>query len=438
MKTVKNSLISILLFIGLTFQCFWSVKSTAGDATTTFHGRALSLRVLQEQLIENQKNGVRDQSLRKFAGLNYLAGYIVDETDHDIILIGRVVPSLPALYLEDFVIALRNAGMKYMEIEKDGQYYSTPGCSIDPYPEVMRRLQAAGSKIFDAKSELEIEQSIGEWDSTCIYPQRVRVFGIPYHTHFAKVMVQADYDMKNLVNGSDSLGIAGFKSLLDLRLDSAYKDIKAGRPISIPLSSYNRFWYYPGEVKFSAGAGNGIVWLDTCQVVLLTEQQYLTDSGQSVGTGYSDPMARLFSQSHTTHYAQIAKLRPIYQELAGLYRHVALAKSLLSQSAPRKAGLDLSFLLDYFDLTWCAVDSTLPGRSNMKELKYTKYFENGYHVLQMWLPSCGGVKIDIEVTTKSYSKIHAAELDAIKKTVLVNRPSPAKLIWDFPVAGKDD
>ncbi|HDL19139.1 MAG TPA: DUF1598 domain-containing protein [Bacteroidetes bacterium] len=436
MKTAKNNLISILLFIGITFQCFWAGEITVGEAAILANSRALSLRVLQEQLIENQKNGINDQSLRQFAGLNYLAGYVVDETNHDIILIGKVVPSRPALYLEDFVIALRNAGMKYIKIEKDGQYYSTPSCSIDPYPEVMKRLQTAGSKIFDAKSEAAIAQGIDEWDSTCIYPQRVTVFGIPFHTHFAKVMVQADYDMKNLVNGSDSLGIAGFKSLLDLRMDRAYRDIKAGKPISIPLSSYNRFWYYPGVTKFSAG--DGIVRLDTCQVILLTEQQYLTSSGQSVSAGYSDPMARQFSQNHTDHYAQIAKLRPIYQELAGLYRHVALVKSLLYQSAPVKAGLNLDFLLDYFDLTWCPVDSTLPGRRNMKELKYTKYFENGSSIFQMWLPSCGGVKIDIDVTTKSYSTIHAAELEAIKSKVLVNRPSLAKLIWDFPVAGKDD
>ena len=54
--------------------------------------------------------------------------------------------SLPPLYFEDLVIALRNAWLRYARLEGNTRIYEDPGCSIDPEPAVLRKLQALGGK----------------------------------------------------------------------------------------------------------------------------------------------------------------------------------------------------------------------------------------------------------------------------------------------------
>ena len=52
--------------------------------------------------------------------------------------------------------------------------------------------------------------------------------GVPFDTHFAKVMVNADYYMKRLVNGSVDLNVAGFRSLMSMSVDAGKKALAAG------------------------------------------------------------------------------------------------------------------------------------------------------------------------------------------------------------------
>lgn len=99
--------------------------------------RAISLKALQAKLRDCQpKNSCSDKLLR-LAGLNTILGFAADETNQDMIFFGQSEPGLPPLYLEDFVIALRNAWMKYAPLEGNVYQYSFPGCSIGPVPLVI-------------------------------------------------------------------------------------------------------------------------------------------------------------------------------------------------------------------------------------------------------------------------------------------------------------
>jgi hypothetical protein len=48
------------------------------------------------------------------------------------------------------------------------------------------------------------DKYIADWKRECEKDEAVNVFGIPFDTHFAQVMVKADYDLKRLSDGSDS------------------------------------------------------------------------------------------------------------------------------------------------------------------------------------------------------------------------------------------
>jgi len=65
------------------------------------------------------KNSLREGHRRGFhlCGITRIDGYVIDKENHDIILIGETDPKLPTLYLDDFVVALRNVWLKYAKLK---------------------------------------------------------------------------------------------------------------------------------------------------------------------------------------------------------------------------------------------------------------------------------------------------------------------------------
>lgn len=404
------------------------LKQIPGEPSDVSRVRAVSLKALQQKLKEYHGKPL-PQNISQFCGLNEITGYAVDAANRDIVLIGNVDNTLPPLYLQDFVVALRNAWLKYAELKNNVYHYSNPGCTIDPDPKVLKKLDDVKKQINHSKTTAGIEKAIERWKNVCKAPQKVGVFGIPFDTRFARVMVKADYDMKRLVNGSDSLDIPGFSSLVDTELEQAKKEIINEGSISVPLSGLNRFWFHPGETQYLED--DGMVVIDRCSVVLLTESEHLTQSGKVVGTGHANPYAKKFTDAFSAVYSQIARRRPIYHELENLFRFVALAKLLKLKSSHTEIGTDLDYLLNQFPVPSTPVDGYLPGRSNVKGFKHRKDLERGIHTFQVWLPTCGGVSIDIDVNQNDINTDQTNNLKQLKKIVFRKRPSSDALAWDL-------
>jgi len=292
-----------------------------------------------------------------------------------------------------------------------------------------------------------MQQQMQQWCDICSEPQSVRLLGLPFDTHFAKVMVDADYLMKRLVDGSVSLDIAGFASLTDITLALAKADLEKGVPFSIPGLSLNRFWFYPGKPQFLDQ--EGLVTLEACPVVLLTEEEHLTREGIS-GKGKPSPLAAQFSRSFSAHYPDIAQKQTIYQELEGLFRCYALAKALRYQ----KTQADLNYLLDQFPVPTTKVDRTLPGMSRVSYFENRRDVPGGYEFRAFWMPTCGGVAMDFNLGPGNFkraptrgrpsSRAGAAKPapqptpapgprppTPTKSQVLSTRPSPSALFWDL-------
>ena len=420
-----RNIFGIFLFI-----CFLLSLGTLSFGQGSPSGRALSLRVLQNRLQDCQKRGPCPDELLQMAGIRKIKGYLIDEKTRDLILLGQADENRPPLYLEDWVIALRNAWLKYAELKGDTYFYSDPACSIDPDPRVIQQLQQSAKSILGQSDLKDIERGIQDWNRICRSPQRVRVLGIPFDTRFARVMVRADYDMKKLVDGSDSLEAPGFKSLTDLTLDLAKRDLLQGNPTSLPPSTMNRFWFCPGENQYREDSG--VVTIEHCPVVLLTEQEYLTRSGEITGRGKAEPLAQKFTESFSARYAQISKQRPIYAELENLFLFVALAKIMKFKSPQEEARLSLAPLLEDFPIHPTPVESQLPGHSQVKEFRHREDFAGGHRTFQLWLPSCGGVGINIQVGPNNFSRDGTDRAASLKAGVLKARPAPEALSWFFP------
>jgi hypothetical protein len=407
-------------------------------------GRAISLKILQERHKSCQGRNGCPEKLLQMAGINQVLGFVVDEANDDLILIGRIEENSPPIHLEDFVIALKNAWYHYAELRGNTRYYSYPGCTIDPDPEVMGDLQDIGIKINESPTFKEVEKKIKSWHEICGSPQKVDVMGIPFDSRFAEVMVKADYDMKSLADGSDSLHIEGFISHTDMYLQEVKKDIAKEQPVSMNLSM-DRFWFYPGKNFYKSD--DGVVIIEQCPVILLTEEEHLSRSGEIVGKNRPSPLAEKFTEDFSTLYNEVANQRPIYAELEDLFRFVALAKILffMTDSLGVDIGADLEYLLNQFPIAVSPVDRKLPGRSRVRRFEERKDFSGGYQIYKLWLPSCGGVTIEIKISKDNFVEVKTGDrgLAAIKAEVIKARPSPDALFWDYKhwiqirIKGKD-
>lgn len=408
----------ISCILGIIFLFALAVSSSSNGET----GRALSLKVLEKRAERCIAEGNYYDEIFQFCGITKILGYVIDGENDDIVLIGKADNTLPPLYFEDFVIALRNTQLKYAPLEGNTYIYSSPSCSIDPEPEVLNELQQVGNQIFNDSNQEKVQKNLNEWKETCGQSQTVSVMGIPFETRFGKVMVDADYYMKRLVDGSVSLDIDGFKSLTDMTLDVIKEDITNNKPLSIPSQTMNRFWFCPGETSFIES--DGIVLIKKSQVILLTEEEYLTKKGKVAGSGRPNQLAKEFVDSFTKKYDQIAREKPIYSELEGLFRVVALTKIMKHNEATSEAQITLDYLLNRFPVTKnTEIKRTLPGISNVKEFQHKSENSRRYSILYFWLPSCGGVSININVKSSDIVKDKTGNLLKLKQNILNARPS---------------
>jgi hypothetical protein len=417
---------------------FAEIRSGSGESNTMFeNGRAVSLRVLQHNLKSPALGKHPSKEITQLGGITHLWGYVIDPTNHDVILVGDSDPSAPPLHLDDLVVALRNAWWIYAKVKGNTQIYYYPECSIDPDPKVFRKLDEVGNRISPVSAIDEIKKSIQEWRDLCKEPQQVMIKGVPFDSRFGRVMVKADYDMKTIVDGSDdSLKIPGFKSLTDMTLDSVRHAVTQGRRVTVPLSTLNRFWFYPGENHYASDTVTAFIV--QCPVNLRPEEQALEDKGGFRGMGYAHPMALAFCESFMDHYGEIAEQRPIYTELENLFRFVAVAKLMYRQNCTEIAGLELDYLLKKYPISRPRVKDTLPGRSNVKEFSYQKDIPDGHSELYLWLRSCGGVIIEIDPEkTKYYEDARTKEkLKSLRTQVLQARQSVDNLSWSFHLRSK--
>jgi hypothetical protein len=348
-------------------------------------------------------------------------GYVLDRANADIILFGTVDANAPALYTEDFVVALRSAWLRYAERRGNTYYYTPPGCSIDPRSEVIRKLQQVGHELQRAPTPAATVQSLTEWGRVCRLPQGVRVLGVPHSSRFAAVAVLADAHLKRVVDGTET--VDGLSSLTERRLKSFEQDFRAGRAASAFLSSMNRFWFHTGEHRFLRDTD--IVWLEQLPVRLSTEAQLLGESGSVDTRGPPDPLAERFASAFSERFEAIASTAKgrRYRELESLFRFVALAQALRHEAAERTLGL--GYLLDVYRVPATSVPKELPGHANVGYWEHS----TGNRQVNVQLPSCGGVDMHVEVGESSFRQ--DLRLTPVMSAALASRPYITALFWNM-------
>ncbi len=441
------------------------LASLAGAAS---HARPRTTRAVSLNALANAlKSGRGTKEARSLCGITRLCGYIPDPETKDIILLGVVEPEAPPLHLEDFVVALRSAWGEYARTVGNVRYYTDPGCSIDPNPAVFQQLKDFDQSHPDLTTPEAMRARAEAWKAIGSQPQKVRVLGVPFDCRFAKVMVDADYYMKRIANGTVKLDIDGLKSISDLDLDAQRQALISGNTSMLAGGSMSRFWFSPAETTYEVRDGATI--LRSCQVELLTEAEYLNEHGAITRAGKADPYGAQFARSFSKMYDEIAAQRPIYRELKALFSFVAIARLMKDDHVERTAGASLRYFLRSYKVPCVPISRAVKGLAHVKLTTETIETPSGprqYHLIQS---SCGGVSMSVRPKRVTSAVPHstkaspaaarpaaasaspsrspqassrtsapkpaaaASSAKNIRREVLGARKSPTAMSWDVPV-----
>ena len=198
------------------------------------------------------------------------------------------------------------------------------GCSIDPTQEGLTNMQAFLSKVGLVNPQgtmLEIVNGMRD----ALGPQTVTIDGISPRTHYAQVMVEADYRMKLIGIGLEKPPVR-MSTWIDLT--------SAG---SVAANALQRWYFTPNYECLRVSEDNLGVELVGEGVKLLGADEMVMPDGSRKSSQRSSRASKLFTQAFTLKYPQIAARHPVYAQLKTLIDLAIVAAFLQEHDAYGRA-----------------------------------------------------------------------------------------------------
>lgn len=399
--------------------------------------RAVSLKRMEAELQNCGADKTCAAEAKGLYGLTIIDGYVVDEANEDVLLLGRSTPGAPALVLDDFVLTLRSTMHHFLTKDGDTLLYSPIAVSIDPDPQVHAHLEYIMDQVNKSNHQDAMDHAYPVWCETCEHPQQVRVLGVPasYSSdgggrllvpHMSDRMVAADYFMKEISNSMAKIANPDFQSLQDLALEAAVSQFENPTAEPVPVSVMSRFWFTAGRHTYKDD--EGIVIIERADVRLLDEEEHLTSKG-IVATGQVNELARQFSCNFSRLFPELAENFGIYQELAGHYRWLAISELLVDRNVFAEASYVPSFLIDEFEIEMVEIPATLPGVPAMGRWDYEETSGQVTRTANIRLPSCGGAELVIDAANVSITDDRSGTLQSLSHNAIDSRPTSRIAHW---------
>lgn len=338
--------------------------------------RKVSLRRLDEAI----RRGLADNKpvapeISVLGGLQQVRYVLVYPEQHDIVLVGPAegwkvddrgaivgqTTGRPVLRLDDLIVALRSAAKP----EK-----SVISCSIDPTPEGIQRVNAHTKRLRTignpAATAMGIQEQLG--------PQEVSVTGVPETSHYARVMVAADYQMKRIGMGTQAAPIRGLPSFIEMIPAS-------GRGSSNMLP---RWWLAPNYEPLLRDA-DGLAWeLRGASVKAMAETDFFDATGARRESRPADPASQRWADTLTQRYDELAQAAPVFGELRNCMDLAIVAAVVVGHDLTERAQVDLPMLMGTAGVE--AAEFPAPKHVQSKATVAKKG--------RNWMIACGGVQIN--------------------------------------------
>lgn len=211
----------------------------------------------------------------------------------------------PIVELQDLVVALR----AFPPQAADGTGRNNPliYCSIDPTQEGLARFQnflsqfsrtMTGGRPTAAQTHAltsQMQQQLGA--------QEITVGGIPVSTHFAQVLVEADYRMKLIGIGLEQPPV---------KLTSY---VARANPAAVSRNAMQRWYFVPDYQRLRVTEDGLAMELVGEGVKLVGEDEAIRQGGQRQAVARSNRASQAFVDAFTKVYPQLAQRSPIFAQL---------------------------------------------------------------------------------------------------------------------------
>ncbi|MCE5303318.1 MAG: DUF1598 domain-containing protein [Planctomycetaceae bacterium] len=316
-----------------------TLEKIPADLKTMVGMRKVSLRQLETTLQDCVKNDKPiPDAVKYLAGLQGVRYVFVYPEKKDIVLVGPgegwkvdakgyvvgATTGRPVLLLDDLVTALRTA-----QAAANGGI----ACSIDPTTEGLARLNQELPALASAGDPAAMARGI----ENALGLQQISVRGVPDTSHFARVLVAADYRMKRIAMNFDPSPIRSLPSYLQM--------VKPAKKMVSP-----RFWLEPRYDALLRDADGLAFELRGASVKALTEEDFIAQSGSVQHTGKASPAAQRWTAMMTDRYAELALVDPIFGQLQNCMELAVVGALVVKEQLPAKAGGQMSALLKSSDV----------------------------------------------------------------------------------------
>ncbi len=303
--------------------------------------RYVSLKHLEKAIRE--KNGAISDEMRYLAGLLRVHYVFFYPDSGDIVIAGpaegwttdpagRVVgisSGRPVIRLDDLCVALR-------AFPPSGSATKLIGCSIDPTKEglaaMQRFLRSVGSNADPRDSQRT--QFIVEGLQSNLGLQNVRVNGVSAKTHFAVVMVEADYRMKLIGIGLEKPPV----KLVDW--------VDRANAAQISRNALARWFFMPDYQCVRTSTDGTAMELVGDGVKVVGEDELVASSGQRTIVGQGNKASQAFVQAFTKVYSELADKSAVYAELRNLIDLSVMAAYIQQHDFYNKANWKMDVLGD--------------------------------------------------------------------------------------------
>jgi hypothetical protein len=178
------------------------------------------------------------------------------------------------------------------------------GCTIDPTPAGLQRLlefQRSVPRTIPQHARAQVAVQLADGMQKALGLADVRVFGVPAETHFAKVLIEADYRMKLIGIGLESPPVKMVTFLG--ALDSAPKTLQ-------------RWWFTPNYKALRVADDRKAMELVGRGVQLQSEDKVIGADGKLLNSAaLPNKASDLFTASFTAKYEEISARQPVFGQM---------------------------------------------------------------------------------------------------------------------------
>ncbi len=330
-------------------------------------------------------------------------GYYINAANH---VVG-MKSGLATLQLQDLIVALRC-------FSPDGRSTQLISCSIDPTQQGLANFRDTYSQIArSGKFQRGMENEVVELYKKSLGMQQITINGVSTRTNFARVLVEADYDMK-------LIGIGLKAPPQGVQITSF---IEKAKPNSVAQSSLQRWFFQPDYDCVHVNEDETAMELVGNGVKLVGEDESVAGNGQRQRTGGVNRASMAYCNSFTRSYPQMAQKAPLWGELRNVIDLSVVAAFIQKMDFYAKAEWNMGVFADESKLAVEVLDAPTQVAPVANAVWKGNYFMS---------PIAGGVNIQPRVALNS-DRIKTDEdgkIDKIKNEIQLSNLVEGQWWWD--------